>query len=52
LGQVDLFGTQIQDDTLATGYGAYMARPLLRKAYRENLTEEEAKKVISNYFNS
>jgi 20S proteasome subunit beta 7 len=46
LGNVDLFGTQVQDDTLATGYGAYIARPLLRNAYREDLTEAEAVKSL------
>jgi len=46
LGQVELLGTQYEDDTLATGFGAHIARPLLRNAYRPDLTEEEARKVI------
>src|SRR5690348_3383194 len=44
LGQVDLYGTAFQDTTLATGYGAHIARPLMRKAYRPDLSEEEARK--------
>jgi len=46
LGQVDLLGTQFEDDTLATGFGSHIARPLLRNAYNENLTEEEARKIV------
>jgi len=34
LGFVDLQGTTFTDTTLATGYGAYLARPLMRKEYR------------------
>ncbi|KIO27403.1 hypothetical protein M407DRAFT_243350 [Tulasnella calospora MUT 4182] len=49
LGYVDLIGTTYSASTLATGYGAYIAQPLLRKAVegRENeLTEEEAVKIV------
>jgi len=48
LGQVDLVGTTFEDHTLATGYGAYIARPLLRKAYRPDLTEDEARAVLED----
>lgn len=48
LGQVDLYGTAFQDSTLATGYGAHIARPLMRKAYRPDLSEEEARKVLED----
>jgi len=50
LGQVDLYGTAFEDTTLATGYGAYIAKPLLRKAVelKPKLTEEEAKKVLED----
>jgi 20S proteasome subunit beta 7 len=57
-------GTSLQDETLATGYGAYIARPLLRKAYRcasanlgkhglnypfrPDLSEEEAKQILDD----
>lgn len=49
LGYVDLLGTTYTASTLATGYGAHMAQPLLRKAVegRETeLTEEEGTKII------
>jgi 20S proteasome subunit beta 7 len=49
LAFVDLLGTTYSASTLATGYGAHIAQPLLRTAVegRENdLTEEEALKII------
>jgi len=46
LGQVDLYGSAFQGDTLATGYGSYIAQPLLRKAFRPDMTYEEAKEVL------
>jgi len=48
LGQVDYNGTYFEDNTIATGYGAYIARPLLRKAYKPKMTEEEAKAVLED----
>ncbi|KAF7790134.1 hypothetical protein EIP86_001086 [Pleurotus ostreatoroseus] len=51
LAYVDLLGTTYSASTLATGYGAYIALPLMRKAVegRENeLTEDEAKKIITD----
>jgi 20S proteasome subunit beta 7 len=51
LGYVDLLGTTYQASTLATGYGAYIAQPLLRKAVegREHvLTEEEGIAILDN----
>jgi 20S proteasome subunit beta 7 len=50
LGQVDLHGTSFEDDTLATGYGAYLARPILREAYSKNsqMSENEARKVLED----
>jgi len=49
LGYVDLLGTTYTASTLATGYGAYIAQPLLRKAVEgreDTLTEEEAREII------
>jgi len=46
LGQVDLVGTSFTDETLATGFGAHIARPLLRKAYHPDISREEAKKLL------
>lgn len=51
LGYVDLLGTTYEASTLATGYGAYIAQPLLRKAVegREHvLTEEEGIAILDN----
>jgi len=50
LAYVDLLGTTYQDNTIATGYGAYIALPLLRnevdKKGVENITEEDARKIL------
>mmetsp|Transcript_3036 Transcript_3036/g.5660 ORF Transcript_3036/g.5660 Transcript_3036/m.5660 type:complete len:141 (+) Transcript_3036:146-568(+) len=47
LGSVDLIGTMYEDDVMATGFGSYMALPLLRKAGTE-MSKEEAKKVMED----
>jgi hypothetical protein len=49
LAYVDLLGTTYSASTLATGYGSYIAQPILRKEVegRENtLTEEEALGIL------
>jgi len=52
LGSCDLLGTQFQADSIATGYGAHFAQPLLRdatemaQARNSPLTEQEAFNVI------
>ena len=51
LGYVDLHGSSYEDATLATGYGAHLARPIMRNRAQKRLadnntsllTEEEAK---------
>jgi len=57
LGYVDLLGTTYSSPTLATGYGAHIAQPLLREAYEakagldgkgELLTAEEAEKLLDD----
>ncbi|RKP08375.1 proteasome endopeptidase complex, beta subunit [Thamnocephalis sphaerospora] len=53
LGYVDLQGTTYQSDTIATGFGAHLAQPLLRKAVEsrggpQNVTEEDAIKIIED----
>ena len=51
LSFVDLLGTTYSASTLATGYGAHIAQPLLRKSVEgreDTLTEEEALKIIEN----
>ncbi|KIY43196.1 proteasome endopeptidase complex, beta subunit [Fistulina hepatica ATCC 64428] len=49
LAYVDLLGTTYSASTLATGYGSYIAQPLLRKAVEGNedtLTEDEARRIL------
>lgn len=55
LGYVDLLGTTYSSPTLATGFGAHIAQPLLREAFEakagtdgtgEQLTQEEAEKLM------
>ncbi|KAI9331773.1 nucleophile aminohydrolase [Pilaira anomala] len=51
LGYVDLRGTTYQSTTIATGFGAHLAQPILRKRVegRENdLTEEEAVEIMND----
>lgn len=48
LGYVDMWGTTYEDNTVASGYGNYLARPLLRKYQRADMTEEEAKKLLED----
>ncbi|KAJ3333043.1 Proteasome subunit beta type-7 [Blyttiomyces sp. JEL0837] len=52
LGYVDLQGTTYQSPSIATGFGGYLAQPLLRKALEthgeENITEEMAEKIIND----
>ena len=56
LGYVDLLGTTYSSPTLATGFGAHIAQPLLREAYEakagtdgngELLTAEEAEALLN-----
>lgn len=46
LGLVDLVGTHFESEVVATGFGEHIGLPLLRKAYREDITVEEAKNVV------
>ncbi|KAL0060430.1 Proteasome subunit beta type-7 [Marasmius tenuissimus] len=51
LAYVDLLGTTYSASTLATGYGAYIAQPLLRKAVEGNedtLTEDQAVQILED----
>eukprot|EP00457_Paulinella_chromatophora_P015252 gb/GEZN01015837.1/.p1 GENE.gb/GEZN01015837.1/~~gb/GEZN01015837.1/.p1 ORF type:complete len:242 (-),score=32.35 gb/GEZN01015837.1/:119-844(-) len=48
LGCVDLYGSTYQDDLIATGYGKYIAIPLLRKGWKADLSEAEAKKLLED----
>jgi len=49
LAYVDLLGTTYSASTIATGYGSYIAQPLLRKAVEgreDTLTEREARAIL------
>lgn len=51
LGCADLQGTTWQSDSLATGFGSYMAQPLLRKHLEnsggsENISYEQARLIM------
>jgi len=46
LGYVDLYGSAFEDDFIATGYGAYLAMPIIRKRWRADLTYEQAKSLL------
>jgi len=48
LGYTDLYGTTFVDNYAATGIGAHIALPLLRKFYSEDMTIEQAKKVLED----
>ena len=49
LGFVDKLGTAYKDSLIATGFGAYLAIPIMRKEYDERggkFTQDEAMKCI------
>ena len=46
LGYVDLIGTSYEEDFIATGFGAYMAMPLIREGWRAQLSEGEARALL------
>lgn len=46
LGLVDLHGTSYTEDMIATGYGSYLAIPILRNKWKKDMSEEEAKNLL------
>ncbi len=48
LGVVDKIGTAYEDDILATGFGGYIALPLMREKYRPNMEEGEARALLED----
>lgn len=48
LGYVDKIGSAYEDDSITTGYGSYMARPLIRKALEtdSNMSKVDAVKLL------
>ena len=46
LGYVDLIGTAYEENFIATGFGAYLAIPLIREKWSEDMEEGEAKDLL------
>lgn len=41
-----MIGTHFEDNHVATGFGNHLARPILRAEWREDLSFEEAVKLL------
>lgn len=48
LGSVDHIGTSYEDNILATGFGGHLALPILRKKWRPDLEEGEARALLED----
>ena len=48
LGSVDMIGTAFTDDFLATGFGAHLALPILRKRWQPDMEEGEARELLED----
>jgi len=48
LGHLDMIGTAFSDDVMATGFGSYLALPIMRKRWHENMTEGEARALLED----
>lgn len=48
LGYVDKIGTTYEDTFIATGFGSYLALPLMREKYRPDLDEGEARALLED----
>jgi len=48
LGLVDKIGTAYKDDILATGFGSYLALPILREKWRADMEEGEARALLED----
>lgn len=48
LGFVDMIGTSFEEDFIATGFGGYLALPIIRSRWRADLTEAEAKTLLED----
>lgn len=46
LGTVNMIGVHYSDSHLATGFGNHLARPIFRSEHREDMTEEEALRLL------
>lgn len=47
LKYVDMYGLTFAEDFVATGFGAYLSIPLMRKEWRADLTEAEARALLT-----
>ncbi|DBA04855.1 TPA: hypothetical protein N0F65_004492 [Lagenidium giganteum] len=48
LGQVNMIGLAFEGDYIATGFGHHLGMPLLRKHWHEDMSEEEARKLLED----
>lgn len=48
IGYVDLYGTNHVDDIVVTGFGMHMALPLLRKTWRPEMNEADARQALED----
>ena len=48
LGYVDLIGTAYEENFLATGFGAYLAIPIIRDKWRADMNEAEARTLLED----
>jgi len=48
LGYTDLYGSAFEDDLVATGFGAHLGLPLLRKQWRADMSYQQAKDLIES----
>jgi 20S proteasome subunit beta 7 len=48
LGLVDKIGTTYEDTYIATGFGSYLALPILREKWNDNLSEGEARALLED----
>jgi 20S proteasome subunit beta 7 len=48
LGQVNMIGLAFEGDFIATGFGHHLGTPLLRKYWRADLTEAEARQLLED----
>ena len=48
LGLVDKIGTTYEDDVVATGFGSYLAIPILREKHSPDLEEGEARALLED----
>jgi len=48
LGYVDLIGTAYEENFIATGFGAYLALPIIRERWQPDLDEGEARALLED----